>query len=115
MTEPEQALEHARRQAAAMRKGGAYGESEAELGMRAEEGAGTKLYEWALIEPDLSEVRSTRAVGRPFTAFKRLLVRLLAQYNGQILAQQTRFNVTVASRLAALEARIEELERRGDR
>jgi hypothetical protein len=69
-----------------------------------------QLVEWAIIEPDMSEVYSTRRLGRPVTAFKRLLIRLLYQYVGQISAQQSRFNAHVASRILHLEQRVRVLE-----
>ena len=56
-----------------------------------------RLAEWAIIEPDEAEVYSTRRYGRPITAVKRLLVRLLRQYFGQVTAQQSRFNAQVAA------------------
>jgi hypothetical protein len=110
MTEPEQAVERARAAAAAMRERGAYTDATAP----AQETVTTpaKLLEWALIEPDLRDVRSTRRLGAPVTALKRLLVRLLEQYHAELNAQQTRFNVAVLGQLRELEERIEELERK---
>jgi hypothetical protein len=70
------------------------------------------LTEWALIEPDAAEVYSTRRLGAPITAFKRLLLRALRQYNGQILAQQSRFNAHVAAHIMSLDDRIALLEGR---
>ncbi|MGI8629175.1 MAG: hypothetical protein ACR2LV_03295 [Solirubrobacteraceae bacterium] len=113
MTEPERALEHAREAAASMRAAGAYGEDH-----RGPEVAPTgaittgKLFEWALIDPDLRNVRSTRRFGAPMTALKLGLVRLLAQYHGELIAEQTRFNVNLVGHVRRLEERIEELERR---
>ena len=72
------------------------------------------MHEWALIEPDLREVRSTRRHGAPVTALKRMLLRLLGQYLGQLTSQQSRFNVHLLIRLRALEQRVEELERLRD-
>ena len=72
------------------------------------------LFEWARIEPDIADVRSTRRLGAPITALKRGLLRLLEQYHAQLLADQTRFNVHVLGHLRRLENRIEELERRLD-
>jgi hypothetical protein len=113
MTEPEAALERARAAAASMRAGGAYAghESSAEL-EPAEPVTITKLYEWALIEPDLRDVRSTRRLGAPMTAFKHLLLRLLGQYHSALIAEQTRFNVNLLVHLKRLEDRIEALEQR---
>jgi hypothetical protein len=113
MTEPEAALEQARTAAAAMRAAGAYPDH-ASGAAKPSAGHATigKLYEWALIEPDLTAVRSTRRHGRPLTALKRALLRLLAQYHADVLAQQTRFNVNLVAHLHELEKRIDELERR---
>lgn len=113
MTAPEQALERARSEAAAMRAQGAY--PPGELAQNAEPAAGAtleNLFEWAMIDPDLREVRSTRKLGAPVTAFKRGLVRLLRQYFAELIAQQTRFNVHSLGHIRRLETRIEELERR---
>jgi hypothetical protein len=70
-----------------------------------------RLAEWAIIEPDQAQVYSTRSYGRPITAFKRLLIRLLSQYLGQISAQQSRFNAAVAAHVIRLEERVQALER----
>ena len=69
-----------------------------------------RLAEWAIIEPDEAEVRSTRRNGRPITALKLLLVRMLRQYMGQVTAQQSRFNAQVAAHVVRLEERVSELE-----
>jgi hypothetical protein len=115
MTMPEDALERAREQAAAMRAGGAYTESPPALLPQPSDSITTqKLYEWALIEPDLREVRSTRRFGAPMTAFKRGLLRLLQQYHASLIAEQTRFNVNLLVHVKRLEERIEALERATD-
>jgi hypothetical protein len=112
MTEPEEAVVRAREQAAAMRAEGAYDEIES----RARPAAGPitldKLLEWALTDPDTAKVRSTRRFGAPMTAVKRGLLRLLAQYHGELLAEQSRFNAGVVQYVRELERRISELERR---
>jgi hypothetical protein len=92
--------------------------------LREEGGDGLKLLEWALIEPDVDLVYSTRRFGRPITAFKRALVWSLRQYNGQVYGQQTRFNHHIVlyarrreDRIAELEQQVAALERekgRGD-
>jgi hypothetical protein len=56
-------------------------------------------------------VRSTRRHGRPITLVKRALVHLLRQELGQAYAQQTRFNLHAALRLAELEERVRRAER----
>jgi hypothetical protein len=65
-----------------------------------------------VIEPDLDNVRSTRRAGFVITAVKRALVRALRQYLAEQQAQQTRFNLHVAIRLAEIEERLERLEQR---
>jgi hypothetical protein len=114
MTDPERALEHARTAAAAMRADGAYPDPGAAGDSRAEGPTPTtleNLFEWAMIDPDLREVRSTRKLGYPVTLFKLGLVRLLNQYHAELISQQTRFNVHVLGHVRRLETRIEELER----
>jgi hypothetical protein len=105
--EPREALEAARRAAAAAPDAG-----DAAVLWSMEHNPVTKkqLVEWALIEPDTSDVYSTRRLGQPITAFKRLLIRLLHQYLGQMSAQQSRFNAHVAARMLHLEERVRVLE-----
>lgn len=69
-----------------------------------------RLAEWAIIEPTSVDVYSTRRLGRPITAVKQLLVRLLAQYIGQVSAQQSRFNAQIAAHVLRLEERVAALE-----
>lgn len=69
-----------------------------------------RLAEWAIIAPRERHVYSTRRLGRPITAVKLLLVRLLRQYIGQVAAQQSRFNAQMAAHLMRLEQRVAELE-----
>lgn len=110
---PEDAIERARRQAAEMRAQGAYADAAAiRPGPTLGETSELKLYQWALIEPDTSDVRSTRRLGAPITVLKRLLLRLLVQYHLQLTGEQTRFNVALLSRVRALEQRVAELEAR---
>jgi hypothetical protein len=109
---PEEALAAARQAAAAARARGAYGDDLS--GMRVEpiDRVDTEqLMEWAVIEPDLDLVRSTRRMGGPITWAKRGLVHALRQYHGQVLATQARFNVHLMVYLAELEDRIEALEK----
>jgi hypothetical protein len=111
VTAPEDALAAARAAAASMRATGAYADARAiEPGPPPAESSELKLYQWAFIEPDLSEVRSTRRLGAPVTLLKRLLLRLLGQYHAQQLAEQTRFNVMLLGYVKRLETRIEQLE-----
>jgi hypothetical protein len=106
MREPHEALEAARRAGAA-----APVDSAEEKPQSLERPAAVRqLMEWAIIEPDPAEVYSTRRLGRPITAFKRLLIRLLYQYLGQISAQQSRFNAHMAVHALRLEERMNALE-----
>src|SRR3954454_5491421 len=113
MTSPEDALALARERAAAARARGGYAD---ELGRFAIDPVDAvtleHLLEWAVIEPDVSELRSTRRAGAPITWLKRLLYRLLRQYHGQIIAQQTRFNIQLAVYVGKLADRVEKLEKR---
>lgn len=69
-----------------------------------------RLTEWAVIEPEETEVYSTRRWGAPITAVKKLLVRLLRQYMFSVSGQQTRFNVYALGELMALQERVQALE-----
>lgn len=69
-----------------------------------------RLTEWAVIEPEETEVYSTRRWGAPITALKRLLVRLMRQYMFSVSGQQTRFNVYALGELMALQERVRALE-----
>ena len=112
MSDPADAVKQAREAAATMRAGGAYGEQTESAPPSREKLTHEQLFRWGVIEPDLEDVRSTRRFGAPFTAFKRLLLRLLEQYHAELLAQQTRFNVAIIGELRELERRLDELERR---
>jgi hypothetical protein len=105
MSTPEDAIEQARARAAEIREA-----TDAEPARPPSVGW-PKLLEWAVIEPDVSEVRSTRRYGAPVTALKQGLMRLLAQYHAVLTAQQTRFNINLLARVRQLEERVEELER----
>ena len=111
MTEPEAAIEQARAAAAEMRASGAYGDELGRLDTQPEPVTTAKLLEWAVIDPELEAVRSTRRLGAPITALKQLMLRLLGQYHAELLAQQTRFNVGAVSELRRLEERLDGLER----
>ena len=110
---PEEALEAARRAAARARERGAYADDLSGFEIAPTDRVSTEqLLEWAVIEPDAEMVRSTRPRGAPITFAKRALLRLLRQYHAQANAQQTRFNLHAAVRLAELEERLERLESR---
>jgi hypothetical protein len=70
------------------------------------------LLEWAVIEPDLDLVVSTRRLGAPISWLKRALVHLLRQYTGQLASQQTRLNVHLMGRVAELDERLADLQHR---
>ena len=113
MTSPEQALELARQRAEAARARGAYGDDLRRFAIEPLDAVTLEhLLEWAVIEPDLSELRSTRRYGRPITWLKRGLYRLLRQYHGQVIAQQSRFNIQLAVFVGQLADRVERLEKR---
>src|SRR4051794_5274055 len=97
MTSPEDALALARERAAAARARGGYADDLERFAIQPVDAVTLEhLLEWAVIEPDLSELRSTRRFGAPITWLKRALYRLLRQERGQVLAQQTRFNIQLA-------------------
>lgn len=74
-----------------------------------------RLMTWAVIEPDIEQVRSTRRAGAPITWAKRALVHVLRQYLGELTSQQTRFNLNVAIKLAELDDRVARLEETRER
>ena len=112
MTDPEHALERAREAAERKRSQGAYpppgpGALEESIAPPGPELVG----DWAVIAVDRDRVYSTRALGAPITAFKKLLMRMLRQYHVELEAQQTRFNIALLSHVRDLERRVSELER----
>lgn len=111
MTKPEEALELARQRAAAARYPEAEGAGELDdTFVRGVPDIET-LAEWAVIEVDPGLLYSTRRFGGPITALKRLLLRLLRQYQLDVEARQTRFNIALLERLRVVEQRLESLER----
>jgi hypothetical protein len=108
MTVPEQALELARRQAAHRR--GQYGQVEPIRVGPPYDQIAARLSAWAVPDPSHYEVRSIRRGGAPITWCKRLLVRLLMQFHGQLISDQSRFNVLMLSYVRTLEERVRELE-----
>ncbi len=110
---PEEAVDAARAAAARARGRGAYADADEVVRAATEplERISTEqLVEWAVIEPDLDRVRSTRRTGAPITAAKRALVHVLRQYFAEAHAQQTRFNLHAVIRIAELEERLERAE-----
>jgi hypothetical protein len=113
VTTPEEALEQARERAAAARAEGRY--PEPGPGALEETFVGDVpdldlLAEWATIEVEPDVLYSTRRLGGPFTAVKRLLMRLMRQYQVEVESQQTRFNIALIARLRLLEERLDQLE-----
>lgn len=110
---PEEAARRAAERARERRAGGGYADADRLAGL--DDDAGTdvqNLNEWALIEVDPDDVRSTRRFGAPITAFKHGVLRILRQYHWGLESQVTRFNVHMVAHVRALEERVEELERR---
>ena len=111
MTTPEEALEQARAAAAAGRETGDYPLAETRIEPLNESPPSyPQLLEWALIDPDLGQVRSTRRWGVPITALKQGLLRLLGQYHAELIAEQARFNANLVRYVGELERRLAELE-----
>lgn len=105
---PEEALAQARSAAAAA---GAYEEPPFTLeASPASRVSRTKLLDWALVDPDVERVYSTRALGAPITFVKRGLVRALRQWVGEGFAETSRFNLLSAAHILNLEERVRELE-----
>ena len=105
MRDPQEALEAARRAA-----GPEPDTDSAPWSLEDPAASARRLAEWAIIEPEQAEVYSTRRLGRPITAVKRLLIRMLQQYLDQMSAQQSRFNAQVAAHVLRLEERVQALE-----
>jgi hypothetical protein len=109
---PEEAAAAARDRAHERVARGDYSDTERLEALADERPALDRLSEWAVIDVRLDNVRSTRRAGGPITRFKRFLVRMLRQYNDEEQAQVTRFNVHLLGYVAALEDRVDQLERR---
>ena len=115
MTRPEDALAHARAEAARKRATGDYPKA----GAAALDGSIVSarpsielLSDWAVIEGDPELLLySTRRAGAPVTALKRMIARLLRQYAVEVEARQTRFNIALLANVQELERRIGALER----
>lgn len=108
---PERALERARARATAARGAGEYAEAERFAALDQVPGDELlRLHGWAFLEADPSGIRSTRRFGAPITLLKRGLVRLLVQYNAQLVSQQTHFNLRLLDEVARLHGRVARLE-----
>jgi hypothetical protein len=110
VTSPEEALGRAREAAEQKRAEGIY-PPRSEGALAFERPGREQLAEWAVLRGDPEAVYSTRRLGGPVTAAKRLLLRALRQYLLDLEARQTRFNVAMLDRLDELERRVDELER----
>ena len=109
--EPEEAIAAARAEVERLKAAGRYAEPEGGLHVEPTDRVSRgQLLEWALIEPDVSKLRSTRRGGAPITWVKRMLLRGLQQYHNEVTYQQTRFNIHVLRKLIELEERVERLE-----
>jgi hypothetical protein len=109
---PEDALAAAMAEAERRRAAGGYAEPEGAVTIEPlDQVTRAQLLEWALIEPDLTKMRSTRRAGAPITWVKRMLLRGLQQYHNEVNYQQTRFNIHVLRKMIELEERVERLEK----
>jgi hypothetical protein len=117
MTGPEEALGRARQAAQRKRADGTYppdGPGALESSIAPDTPSSELLGEWAVISVDPANVYSTRRLGAPITAVKRMLMRLLRQYHVELEAKQTRFNITLLEHVRELERRVARLERSRD-
>ena len=104
MTRPEDALDRARSEARPSPPPGDVARS-FERDVADDAPSDELLQEWAVISVDPELVYSSRRLGAPLTLMKRALLRLMRQYNAELEAQQTRFNLGVLGRLRELERR----------
>ena len=109
---PEEAPEAARAAAAAARERGAYADDLKGFHIEPTDRVGTDLLmEWAIIEPDERNLRSTRRLGGPITWVKRLMLRGLQQHFNDLLSQEGRFNLHILVHVTELEDRVDRLEK----
>ncbi len=109
---PEEAVDAARRAAADARARGEYTEDLSGFAIAPTDRVSVEqLMEWAVIEPDVANMRSTRALGAPITFAKRLLLRGLQQHFNELTMLQARFNLHLLVRMTELEDRVIALER----
>jgi len=110
---PDEAIDAARAALAHQRAEGAYGEDLETWRIVPPERPSTELLlEWAIIEPDMDLVVSTRRLGAPISWLKRILIHLIRQYTGQLASQQTRLNVHLMGRMGELDERLADLQQR---
>ena len=109
---PEEALDAARRAAADARAHGEYTDDLSGFAIAPTDRVSVEqLMEWAVIEPDVANMRSTRTLGAPITFAKRLLLRGLQQHFNELTMLQARFNLHLLVRMTELEDRVIALER----
>ncbi|MEV4423306.1 hypothetical protein AB0L40_25515 [Patulibacter sp. NPDC049589] len=79
---------------------------------RSDQPSDDQLVQWAVIEPDLREVRSTRRgpVGSAVTALKQGQLRLMGQYHAQVTSVQNRLNVHLALRSTLLREEVQAMK-----
>jgi hypothetical protein len=110
---PEEAAAAAEQRARERRAAGEYADAERLEGLDpVRRPTLDQLREWAVIDVPADVARSTRRGGRPITAFKRFLLRMLLQYHNELEAQTTRFNLHLLGYVGSLEDRLGKLERR---
>lgn len=117
VTLPEQALAHARAEAARKRAAGGYPKAgAAALDDSIVSGAPSPelLTRWAVVEGDPRLLYSTRRAGGPVTVLKRLILRLLRQYLADVESRQTRFNIALLASVQDLQRRVGRLEEVAD-
>jgi hypothetical protein len=114
MTSPEEAVDRARRGATEARAAGRYpqaGPGPLDETLPTDVPDVATIAEWATIEVRPDVLYSTRRLGGAVTMLKRLLIRALRQYEVELEARQSRFNVALLARVREVEERVERLER----
>jgi hypothetical protein len=110
--QPEDALPAAREAAAAAKARGEYTQDLSGFAIAPTDRVSIEqLMEWAVVEPDESQMRSTRRLGAPITFLKRLLLRALQQHFNELTMLQARFNLHLLVRQTELEDRVIALEK----
>ena len=108
---PEDALPAAREAAAAARERGEYRQDLSGFAIAPTDRVSVEqLMEWAVVEPDVANMRSTRRGGAPITFVKRLMLRGLQQHFNELTMLQARYNLHLLVRLTELEDRVGVLE-----
>lgn len=109
---PEDALPAARAAAAAAKARGEYTQDLSGFAIAPTDRVSVEqLMEWAVIEPDENQMRSTRKLGAPITFAKRMLLRGLRQHFNELTMLQARYNLHLLVRQTELEDRVIALEK----